>query len=234
MPGTINHLPPSCSHLSAKPLAQWTPEERLAAVVASRTKATRDKTKCLADGWTLVNKKKGSLHQVRETNRPDDQKWIKTNISAETPVFKIFDSIFPLNFAVSLIQRNFLSDPENSPSLLPTRAQIIFYLAVRVRIQAKQPKTTESNPVENPQRDAIKEAGAHFPKKVIGINKTELYHSLFYLDEGEEMLLNGFIPNVVTRLGNYVSCDEKLFKYGGKFAWKRKKKGKGMVHFINT
>lgn len=101
-----------------------------------------------------------------------------------------------------------------------------FYLAVRIRVQAFQASSTESNPKANPQREAFTEAVQHFEKKLqkgLGIVKLEKIHRKFFLDAEQETQLNNFLPSLIDHLGDHASGDEKLFTYSGRCPYQRKK-----------
>ena len=90
------------------------------------------------------------------------------------------------------------------------------YIAIQVRIVAKQHRSTENNPIQKILRVNLQEAKTHFEVTgtVPGINIIEHLSSIILFDEMEDILNENF-QKLAESLGQCVAGDEKLFHFTG-------------------
>lgn len=126
-------------HTKTNPkLACLTLDERLNLLQAKRKAATQTQA---PQNWRLFDSLKQNFSLPAPCTNFATLKFDKKSTLAE-----IFLTQFPLEFCFDLICRRHLDNPLKHP-IQPTNLQVLQYLAIRTRIQGRQKKPSESNPV---------------------------------------------------------------------------------------
>lgn len=217
------------SHSNAPPTPSLFDKIKELSQSRTKTRATKKLTQEELDGWKPIQRKEGAFQLLCPPSGTPT--WTTTKFNAHTPPLEIFLSQFPVQDVYRLMFGRNLCPP--------TFAQYMQYIAIRIRIQAIQKKPKESEQLRNPQRKSFAKAIQHFEDLgFAGINKIEEIHRQFYfLEPKDELIVNKHLQSIVHQLGgiphcrstfthsclDFVSGDEKLWQFSGRFGWTRKK-----------
>ena len=100
--------------------------------------------------------------------------------------------------------------------------QIYYYIALYVRIQGLQVRSTRTHPGRRSLRESIGEAINHFEKlEVSGVEMTsnsayvEHFFANFHIKCAQYNLLSENFQGIFNSIGQFVACDEKVFEFTG-------------------
>ena len=138
-----------------------------------------------------------------------------------------------LRFMPPLLVKRIMDDlPEKSWVLRQSRQGQIYprvstiykCIAIYIRIQGLQNKSSESHPIRNPLKTAISEARHHFDTtfnnqrtecKTPGNDVIEKVFANFLITKNYFKDLSANFQSIIVELGQYVAGDEKLFRFTG-------------------
>lgn len=131
----------------------------------TRALAEKRRAQARIDGWEYVDERKVSF-KLQETSKANS--FTSLNVSRRASLTDIFFQILPISFIQSIL---------NKKGLNTKKRDILIYLAVRIRIQARQEKFLKKSPTKKPQRTAFEETLAFFKKNKF---PTEIGFFLFF------------------------------------------------------